>query len=114
MRLTSLKHVSIVNKSWKIFKSIWFAFQECAEMPNSCCDAASCTIKPGNNCDMGLCCENCKVRVFLNFYITYISKVFILYDIYMFIFCFIQYHVPYTISLYQKERNAGLPMMNVT
>ncbi|XP_016051124.1 PREDICTED: disintegrin and metalloproteinase domain-containing protein 2 [Miniopterus natalensis] len=34
--------------------------EECAEMPSSCCDAASCTIKPGNNCDTGLCCENCK------------------------------------------------------
>lgn len=71
--LTSLKYVPNVNKSWKIFKSIWFAFQQCNENVDSCCESTGCRLKASSQCNMGPCCGNCQVRVFLNFYITYVS-----------------------------------------
>ncbi|XP_019489658.1 PREDICTED: disintegrin and metalloproteinase domain-containing protein 2, partial [Hipposideros armiger] len=33
--------------------------EQCDAQQNTCCEAASCTIKPGYNCDNGACCENC-------------------------------------------------------
>ncbi|XP_060106793.1 zinc metalloproteinase-disintegrin-like NaMP [Heteronotia binoei] len=32
------------------------------ECSNSCCDAATCKLKPGAKCGYGECCENCQIR----------------------------------------------------
>ena len=71
--LTSLKYVPNVNKSWKTFKSIWSAFQQCSENTGSCCESTGCRLKSTSTCDKGPCCDKCQVRVFLNICITYVS-----------------------------------------
>ncbi|KAF6375894.1 ADAM metallopeptidase domain 2 [Rhinolophus ferrumequinum] len=36
--------------------------EQCDTQQNKCCEAASCTLKAGYNCDNGECCENCHYK----------------------------------------------------
>ena len=39
--------------------SVFFSFKYCR---NPCCDAETCTLRPGVQCAEGSCCENCIIK----------------------------------------------------